>query len=48
MVDMSGAVGSDKFGGSDGHGVVGSGGVAGEDGGGGGVVKRFSDIVFRI
>ena len=28
--------------------LPGSGGVAGEDGCGGGVAKRFSDIVFRI
>ena len=33
---------------SGGHGVGGSGGVAGEDGCGGGVVQRLSDIVFRI
>ena len=48
MVDMNGVAVGDKCGGSGGHGVAGSGGVAGEDGGGGDVVKKFSDIVFRI
>ena len=38
----------DKCGGGVRNGVAGSEGLAGEDGGGGGVVKRLSDIVFRI
>ena len=48
MVDVNGAVVGDKCGGSGGDGVAGSEGLAGEDGGGGGVLKSFSDIVFRI
>ncbi|XP_063941194.1 glycine-rich cell wall structural protein 1-like [Daucus carota subsp. sativus] len=37
-----------RSGGRGGNGVAGSGGKAGEDEDGGGVVKRFGEIVFRI